>query len=454
LGTKMWRSSRASTSASTVFQRLRVSSLCSACIFAPARGFASAKKPDEAYFKPLVPAVGAFHGHFGHFLVPYSFPVAADDAQWPQEARGVDIGRRLHSFVTNPRHRKHFPAILDQLGALGFPISADYRQLLWEKRMLAALRAYYILYGDSLVPGAFVVPEHVEQFPRESWGMPLGKRVAVLREKKELLTDQQLLDLESVEFSFRVDETNWKTTILPALRAFRQIYGHAFVKRDFVVPDSESGSDATPWPTKTRGLRLGLVAHNIRCHGAYASMVARDKQRLVQDGYVHLCGSPQDTWDTVVLPALRQFTECYGHGNVPATFVVPASEPWPRAAWAFGLGHLVHTSHSLDIYRDQLERDSPRLRELGVTWFASIDDKWDQLILPALLVYADVCGTAASMPQRFEVPSKSPWPEAAWSLRLGEMVTRIRTRGQFAAQRQRDRELLTARGLDTVLGVA
>jgi hypothetical protein len=67
---------------------------------------------------------------------------------------------------------------------------------------LDILRAYKNENGDLLVKFSFVVPEDNEHYPREAWGLPLGRRVYDLRRGK--------IAANNIEFRHKLDDLGFE----------------------------------------------------------------------------------------------------------------------------------------------------------------------------------------------------------------------------------------------------
>ena len=125
------------------------------------------------YLAPsLLAALGAYREQFGHVRVPTAFVVPDADG-WPEEARGLNLGRKV-SGLRQQKKRDTLPQDdAAQLEALNFV----WNMYDWKGQYaLEALLAYQEVHGDLLVPAAFVVPSEAP-WPEEVWGMKLGLRL-------------------------------------------------------------------------------------------------------------------------------------------------------------------------------------------------------------------------------------------------------------------------------------
>jgi hypothetical protein len=183
--------------------------------------------------------------------------------------------------------------------------------------------------------------------------------------------------------------------------------------------------------------------------------------------------------------ALKHFVELNKHTNVPAGFVVPDAEPWPRSCRSMPLGMCINQITTRGAYlstrviRAQIARErglvgtrvsdaalaeldadaakimAERTSTLTSTGFAlkdqnkdepqSMSKRFERLVV-ALETYKRLF-QSLDVPQHFAVPSDSDlWDEDLWGLRLGSRVNAIRSQGTFVKNNPARRELLTNLG--------
>ncbi|TMW61567.1 hypothetical protein Poli38472_012758 [Pythium oligandrum] len=338
---------------------------------------ADGRREQARKFKLLTPAMQAFIAARGHCVVPFHYPIPSSDAKsssrvdtdgkekgsivdWPEETRGLNLGRTLHAFVTNERHQERYPHVVTSLRAIGVPIGVDWQQYVWEKVVMTAIKTFYALEGHSIVPIAFVIPWNDSQWPRETWGYRLGWKVSDIRHEPEVLDEQALVDLERMEFSFDVSETTWRVQIRPSLETFFQLNGHCHVRADFIVPSE------LPWPKEAWGFSLGNTVERIRLKGNYAKQIANDGKFMEEIGFVRDVN--EHNWRMKVRPSLKMFAQLNGHCLVRADFIVPSELPWPKEAWGFPLGSTVQSIRSRGNYAKQIANDEDFMKEIGFVW--------------------------------------------------------------------------------------
>lgn len=116
----------------------------------------------------------------GPLTVPLDFTVP-DSAPWPENTRGLPLGRSLSAFRSKA-FAKQNPEAAQKLKEIGFQTDAkmsanDIRFM----NVYTALKRYKETYGDLLVPQPFEVPDNSEAWPKETWGLRLGARVNAIR---------------------------------------------------------------------------------------------------------------------------------------------------------------------------------------------------------------------------------------------------------------------------------
>ncbi|KAE8910216.1 hypothetical protein PF003_g5934 [Phytophthora fragariae] len=99
--------------------------------------------------------------------------------------------------------------------------------------------------------------KHLMAWPEAAWEYPLGKHGVWLRkqwrEGGHRIDQQQLEELEEMEFAWDWSQYKWDRFVLPAMRRFYDLNGHTDVIRDFRIPKG-----SPEWPEHLWGQRLGV----------------------------------------------------------------------------------------------------------------------------------------------------------------------------------------------------
>ncbi|GLD92780.1 hypothetical protein PINS_up001359 [Pythium insidiosum] len=387
----------------------------------------------------LVEAVQLFHDREGHFAVPINFAVPSSSRSataWPTELRGFSLGVKIHKLmqlVANDKAPKGSQQHIAALEAMGFPVS-NWRQYLFNTVLLPALRHYQRRHDNLFVPQKFVVPADgsddddndnvASEWPRPTWGYPLGLQVAKLRRDQDLLSAAQVDALNGIGFVWSVRDAKWHEYFMPGLRLFKEIHGHADVPLAFVIPNDDD-PDAAVWPKHLRGYHLGRHVYMVRS-GKYAKYVEQARPELDALGFAF--DVSDSLWQYTIFPALEIFSQVYGHCDVPQDFIVPAEDPWPESAYGWRLGHTVRSIRHQGIYEEQVRSARKELERIGFVWNAGdrVEATLRRIVLPAMRAYQTLHGDIL-VSTDFVVPRDSPgWPTQARGFRLGHWITRVR----------------------------
>lgn len=141
-------------------------------------------------------------------------------------------------------------------------------------------------------------------------------------------------------------------------------------------------------------------------------------------------GLSYEIWRDALMPALELYPALFdGDVFIPEDFVVPSEAPWPERAWGIKLGYIVKTINSRRIFREEMQQDKQRLKELGYAW-ESLFGKWAKELLPALRIYKAKFGHC-DVPSWWVVPTNDEsWPKTLRGYQLGKQVVRIRRNGR------------------------
>ncbi|KAE9121125.1 hypothetical protein PF010_g7227 [Phytophthora fragariae] len=284
----------------------------------------------------------------------------------------------------------------------------------WEQKILAALRTYKQLNGHLLVLRSFVVPSGDARWPSVTWGYKLGTAVSDLRTRskgKARLSTEMEEELDKLGFVYDAYQFRWDRIVLPALREFHRVNGHADVPRSFIVP---SGDQA--WPKLTWGYRLGNIAGHIRHQEVYSTQVTMSKEELDRMGFCRGMSIAERDWTEKILPSIRVYRQAFGNCIIPKLFIVPSCPPWPEKAWGMPLGVAVSDIRFGSTYVDQVARDKDVLDSLS-------SRAWKKRVAPLLDLFVELHGEK-EVPHDFVIPSETPWDEKMWGVRLGLIVAR------------------------------
>lgn len=162
---------------------------------------------DERGFDLMMQALEAYLAQHGDITVPMSFVVPHDDLSWPGACWGLRLGNRVNAVRTKGRYLKgkEWPERTARLESLGFVWAVP--SLRFEV-LVDALRAFREEHGHLQVPQSFQVPA-CEPWPRRCWRLPLGARVAAVRNQGQYVSHANLgaerrEQLEQLGFEWRM----------------------------------------------------------------------------------------------------------------------------------------------------------------------------------------------------------------------------------------------------------
>jgi hypothetical protein len=320
------------------------------------------EKNEYQWAHVVVPALTAYKEVHGDLNVAQNFIVPAEDS-WPEKTWGLPLGRAVNMIRTASYFIRDLPGRQQWLEDEGFVFDAHKAR--WEE-FQGALERYHNLNGDTEVPLCFKVPPE-EPWPEGMWGVQLGFIVNNIRVQAVFVSGnperKQWLDDRNFRFetnTYAQNDAKWEGSVVPSLKAFKQVHGNLNVPCLFVVPSEE------PWPEEAWGLSLGRTTSHIRTSGIYIRNRPERRQQLENMGFVF--DEDERRWvDTK--SAMKLYHETHGHVNVPQSFVVPVEDRWPKAMWGKRLGKSVHSIRASNTYD---ARDVPERRQ----WLDEHGFKW------------------------------------------------------------------------------
>lgn len=397
-------------------------------------GFPWARWKQYLLNEVCLPALETFQALEGHLFVPQKFVVEYGDARWPRSTWGYQLGVQV---ATLRKQRDTLPQEeVRALDALGFIWNV--RDAKWDQYFMPGLRRFHELFDHADVPLAFVIPdkdhEDSAKWPPALHGYMLGRHVYMVRSgnyASQAQSSEQ--ELERLGFSFSLSEKAWTQSILPALQTFAQLYHHCDVQQDFVVPSE------APWPEKAWGSRLGHTVKSIR-QGAYAAQVVTSQEELDRLQFVWSAKHRVDlTVRHIVVPAMTAYEKLHGHVQISTDFEVPTSDPlWPEQCRGFKLGYWIIRARAGQIDLSATHREL--LEDVGFVWRFT-DARWNDVLLPAFRVYAQVHGSCEGMSTKFLVPHELPYPERSWGANLGGAMWHMRNGDTYVHDQQKQQEL-------------
>jgi hypothetical protein len=125
-------------------------------------------------------ALITYYNLHGSYVISKRYLIPENDTSYPIVFRGKDLRKYVYDYYYtrfSPRF-KH----IEKLDAVGFSWNSyAYRS----QRIFDAYTTYQQLYNTSYVSRSFRIPMNNTQWPKETWGLPLGQRLKYIRYRTE-----------------------------------------------------------------------------------------------------------------------------------------------------------------------------------------------------------------------------------------------------------------------------
>ena len=298
-------------------------------------------------------ALSTYHGIYGNLCIETSFKVPQSDP-WPASLHGSQIGKTVYQLQFWKEFLAAYPSRRRELGELGFiwgRLQPEYNLI------LEALWTFREQHDHLNIPQSFVVPCE-DPWPRSTWKLRLGMRVAHMRSRGHHVNTERWFQLDAMGFEWTAFQDNWERT-RSALELFKAIHGHLKVPRHFVIPESDD------WPSRLAGFKLGYTVNNLRNRRVLLTEHP-DRMRLLEAlGFIF---DPEAHAFSELFDALVCYRQLYGHVQVPQKFVVPEEVPWPEDVRGMRLGTKVSTVRTKGALVRKVPERIELLNKLGFVW--------------------------------------------------------------------------------------
>jgi len=309
----------------------------------------------ELEFQTILECLRSYQAEHGHLRIPKTFK-APESPPWPEEAYGLKLGARVYNLRFWQEFVVGYPERRNQLEELGF---------LWARLqneynlVVEALINYKMLNGHLMVPAHFIVP-CTEDWPEHLWDLKLGVRVTMIRQRNDYVRSdsKRWIQLNQMGFIWNPEDKRFAEVIL-ALQKFRELNGHLNIPTQFVIPMSNN------WPSEVHGLALGEKVRKIREEKRFLRSKPQRTQQLEELGFVWT--SKNDQKFQALVTALEAYKAYNGNvDDIPKSFIVPKSRPWPEVCWGLTLGEKVLSVKRQLLYVKNKPERIKRLKEIGL----------------------------------------------------------------------------------------
>lgn len=246
---------------------------------------------DESEWRAVTAALQMYKAAYGDLKVPSRF-VVPSLPPWPEPAWSMKLGQRVASIRSTGKYVQDNDTRRQQLEDMGFlwrlraPSRDSAMNGITFDQVFEALQMYKEQIqpeGKINVPSNFVVP-NADPWPESTRGMPLGKKIPVIRSKTYLKANPGAADrLAKLGFEFdgkaAANDQRYQK-VYDALKRYKELNGDLFVPQPYVVPDGDNG-----WPENLWGLRLGARVNAIRSQGTFVRTNPDRKVELDELGF-------------------------------------------------------------------------------------------------------------------------------------------------------------------------
>jgi hypothetical protein len=419
--------------------------------------------PRDLPYESALAVLRVYHAFHGNLVLPRRY-IVPENVGYPEEWVGLDLASSVYNMKWWQRNIKERPERVHELNQLGF---------IWERLqpqwniVLEALVTYHSLFGDVLVPSKFIVPHGDRQWPKATWGVPLGNCIYRIRSRNDFLSGpnsaSRRSQLERLGFVWDVYEQRFDRFYC-ALRHFVLLHCHQTgrptpvrVPSTFVIPENDD-----QWPRDLWKYPLGAKCSAVRQKGLYVKNKPKRQQMLEQLGF-RWSGNANLSWLKVVHAAAIYSKIHHRDLDVPFKFVVPAPPkkienhdddwPWPEHLWHFPLGQRLKEIRVTGAYLKGTHGEERRrqLDALGFVW--DVQEHRFLKFYTALHHFANLkqlgkfnLGTspkALVVPTTFVIPANDEaWPVELRKYRLGSQFAAVRRKGLYIKNHQERREML------------
>lgn len=336
-------------------------------------------------YESTIKALRTYYNHFGDLVMPRRF-IVPDNSGYPSEWCGLDLAASVYNMKWWKKIvRTDETTRICELNELGF---------VWERLqpewniVLEALITYHSLNGNVLVANKFVVPHGSPQWPKATWGIPLGNCVYRIRGRNDFLhgstANARRSQLDSLDFVWDVHEHQF-LKFFAVLRHYSELTGASrFSSNGQVKPLRIPSTYCVPindnrWPKELWSYQLGAKCTAVRQKGLYVKNKPK-RQKMLEDLGFRWCGNAELAWLKVVHSAAIYSKLHERSLDVPYKFVVPqpsaeflqAGEewPWPKYLWGLPLGQRLKDIRTTGAYLKGKDKDARcrQLEALGFIW--------------------------------------------------------------------------------------
>ncbi|OQR84044.1 Carboxyvinyl-carboxyphosphonate phosphorylmutase, partial [Thraustotheca clavata] len=198
--------------------------------------------PAYADFLTVVRIERQLQQHHSNFTELSTNYVVPNHPAFPEYLVGMYFGGKVQKIRHAYKNNKLHADVVDILNENRFVWNAS--EYSWQCN-LSALQTYKKLNGNLLVRNDFFVPLNDPNWPKDTWGLNLGKVVGTLRNTKDKMKPDRRIELEKLGFVWDRFEYNYQCYLI-ALKTYKKLHGNLSMHSEFVVPLNDPN-----WPEET-----------------------------------------------------------------------------------------------------------------------------------------------------------------------------------------------------------
>ena len=302
----------------------------------------------------------------GDTLIPYSYRVPKDSQNWPKHYHGMRIGRSLNNMRSYYEREELSRNDIQMLECAG--IVWNIKDPNWHLTLAESLCIYKELYGHTLIPQKFDIPNNDTRWPKHLRnGAVLGTQLTSARSyfKKNVLKKDQIDTLERAGIIWYVrtgPSPKWYKALVKGLPIYHKLYGDTLIPKDYTVPGVDSD-----WPESLYDLNLGAALVSARLRFTSKSMKPDQVQQLKHLGIIWK--PTESTRYEMLADGLSHYQKLNGNALVPSKFKVPHDDiKWPKRLWGFKLRHCLKKARKTHKNSTMDKLEITKLEQVGIVW--------------------------------------------------------------------------------------
>jgi len=286
-------------------------------------------RPKETLsYQSAIQALRTYHSIHGNLVIPRRYTIPDGAADYPIETHNKDLASAVYNmnwWQQNVRSHADRVAELNQIGFIWERLQPEWNLV------VEALITYNNLFGNLLVPSSFVVPcssnntDDTIEWPRGTWGIPLGRCVRSIRSRQDFVQGKpdRLAQLIAMGFVWDVSEYQFRKCFRAIEYYTRNVAPLGGRKKTLRIPNTFVVPSGEGWPEELWNYPLGAKCCAIRQKGLFVKDAPERKAALEEIGF-QWSGNASLGWLEVV-HAAAIYSQIHGRQlNVPQTFVVPS----------------------------------------------------------------------------------------------------------------------------------